>query len=75
MATGAAPLRWDTPERSVGCIGPCVFFLLPNPDALIACLGPCQSAERPVRYPPILSRDHMRARHEAACRPINSDNS
>ena len=50
-----------------------VFFYSPDPDALIACLGPCQSAERPARFPPILSRDHMRARHEATYRPHSSD--
>ncbi|KAJ3373734.1 hypothetical protein HDU91_004270 [Kappamyces sp. JEL0680] len=35
------------------------FFCNPNFDALIECLEVCKSAERPAKYAPILSGDHL----------------
>ena len=70
----------STSHRVVNPAGPaaarsrysCVFFYSPNHDALITCLEPCQSPDRPALYPPILTADHMRARHEATYRPNES---
>jgi isopenicillin N synthase-like dioxygenase len=70
----------STSHRVVNPAGPaaarsrysCVFFYSPNHDALITCLEPCQGPDRPALYPPILTRDHMRARHEATYRPNDS---
>jgi isopenicillin N synthase-like dioxygenase len=67
----------STSHRVVNPVGPaaarsrysCVFFYSPNHDALITCLEPCQGPDRPAQFPPILTRDHMRARHEATYRP------
>ena len=38
------------------------LFCDPNPEVEIACLDSCQSADRPSRYPPILTQDYLESR-------------
>ncbi len=39
-----------------------VFFHQPNYDAMVSCLDSCRSAERPARYAPVSSGDHLRSK-------------
>ena len=39
-----------------------VFFHQPNYDAMVSCLPGCASAERPARYAPVSSGDHLRGK-------------
>ncbi len=42
------------------------YFCNPNDDLMIECLPTCQSAERPVKYPPIRAGAHRFAKIEAS---------
>ena len=42
------------------------YFCNPNDDLMIECLSTCQSAERPVKYPPIRAGAHRFAKIEAS---------
>ncbi|PKU23441.1 isopenicillin N synthase family dioxygenase [Telmatospirillum siberiense] len=39
-----------------------VFFHQPNYDALVECLPGCRSPDRPAKYPPVTSGDHLRSK-------------
>jgi len=39
-----------------------VFFHQPNYDALVSCLDGCATPERPVKYAPVTSGDHLRSK-------------
>jgi len=36
-----------------------VFFHQPNYDAMVTCLPGCATAERPAKYAPVSSGDHL----------------
>jgi isopenicillin N synthase-like dioxygenase len=45
-----------------------VLFYSPNRDAVISCLETCQGPERPPKYPPVTTGEHVRARSQASHR-------
>lgn len=44
------------------------FFYSPNEDAVISCMETCQGPTRPPKYPPIVAKEHIRARALASRR-------
>ena len=56
------PLHGEAGRRSRYSVA---LFCDPNPDVLIECLPGCCTSDRPPRYPPILTRDHLDAKLRA----------
>ena len=65
------PTAWSIPRAPAAARSrySCVFFYSPNHDAPDHLPGALPGAGPPALYPLILTRDHMRARHEATYRP------